>query len=99
MAHTKAKGSTKLGRDSESKRLGVKLYNGETVSPGEIIIRQRGTKYYPGLNVKRGGDDTLYALKKGVVKFSDKKKYGFDGSRKFVKVVSVVSKENLVISN
>ncbi len=90
MAHTKAKGSTKLGRDSASKRLGVKRSDGEAVAPGEIIIRQRGTKFWPGVNVKRGRDDTLYALKSGLVKFSDKRKTRFDGSRKFVKVVSVM---------
>lgn len=90
MAHTKAKGSTKLGRDSESKRLGVKKFDGEIVNPGEIIIRQRGTKFYPGLNVKRGRDDTLYALKNGSVKFSEKKRSHFDGSKKFVKVVSIL---------
>lgn len=89
MAHTKAKGSTKLGRESESKRLGVKLFDGEAAKIGDIIIRQRGTRYYPGTNVKKGGDDTLYAVKKGVVKFSNKRKVNFDGSRKSVKVVSV----------
>lgn len=89
MAHTKAKGSTKLGRDSKSKRLGVKLYGGQKVGVGEIIIRQRGTKFYPGENVRRGGDDTLYAAKGGSVKFSTRKKIRFDGNRKFVKVVSV----------
>ena len=91
MAHTKAKGSTKLGRDSESKRLGVKLYDGEPVLPGEVIIRQRGTKYYPGTNVRRGGDDTLYAAVKGVIKFSNKRRVHFDGKRKTVKVVNVIT--------
>ncbi|MEK7513047.1 MAG: 50S ribosomal protein L27 [Patescibacteria group bacterium] len=90
MAHTKAKGSTKLGRESESKRLGVKLFAGEVVRAGEIIIRQRGTKYYPGENVARGQDDTLYAKRNGVVKFLDKRRIHFDGSRKIVKVVAVV---------
>lgn len=90
MAHTKAKGSTKLGRDSESKRLGVKLFDGEPVLPGEVIIRQRGTKYYPGTNVRRGGDDTLYAAAKGVIKFADKRRTHFDGHRKTVKVVNIV---------
>lgn len=90
MAHTKAKGSTKLGRDSESKRLGVKRSDGQFVGIGEIIIRQRGTKYYPGNGVRRGNDDTLYAAKRGLVKFFDKKKIHFDGSRKFVKVVTVI---------
>lgn len=90
MAHTKAKGSTKLGRDSESKRLGVKLADGEPVKPGEIIVRQRGTKYHPGENVTRGGDDTLYAAKAGTVKFLNRKRVHFDGAKKTVKVVAVV---------
>lgn len=90
MAHTKAKGSTKLGRDSESKRLGVKRSGGASINVGEIIIRQRGTHYYAGLNVRRGADDTLYALKKGIVNFADKRKIHFDGSKKKVKVVSVI---------
>jgi len=82
MAHTKALGSTKLGRDSVSKRLGVKIGDGDKVSVGEIIIRQRGTKYTPGDNVLRAGDDTLYASKSGIVKFTQKTKMKFDGSRK-----------------
>lgn len=90
MAHTKAKGSTKLGRESASKRLGVKLFAGETAKPGDIIIRQRGTKYAPGLNVKIGSDDTIYSMKNGVVKFSERNKQNFDGSKRKVKVVSVV---------
>lgn len=90
MAHTKAKGSTKLGRDSESKRLGVKLFDGEMVHAGGVIVRQRGTKVYPGTNVIRGGDDTLYAKKAGTIKFATKKKSHFDGSRKFIKVVNVL---------
>jgi len=90
MAHTKAKGSTKLGRDSESKRLGVKRYAGETVKPGEIIIRQRGTKFMAGTNVRKGDDDTLYASKLGVVKFTNKKKVKYDGSWKIRKMVNVV---------
>jgi large subunit ribosomal protein L27 len=91
MAHTKAKGSTKLGRESESKRLGVKLFAGEKVRAGQIIIRQRGTKFYPGTNVKQGQDDTLYAKKDGVVKFSTKKRFHFDGAKKYVKVVAVIT--------
>ncbi len=90
MAHTKAKGSTKLGRESESKRLGVKIADGQKVGAGEIIIRQRGTKYCAGNNVKQGADDTLYAIKKGVVKFTTKKKIRFDGRTRFVKSVHVV---------
>ena len=69
MAHKKSGGSAKNGRDSESKRLGVKRYGGQFVSAGSILIRQRGTKVHPGTNVKRGGDDTLFALKDGVVTF------------------------------
>ena len=90
MAHTKAIGSTKLGRDSISKRLGVKLQNGEKVSIGQIIIRQRGTKYHPGENVRRAGDDTLFAQKNGVIKFFTKTKTRFDGSRKKATFVAVL---------
>jgi len=90
MAHTKAKGSTKLGRESEAKRLGVKLFDGQKAKVGDIIIRQRGTKYYPGINVKKGKDDTLYAIKAGVVKFVSKRKTNFDGSIKKIKVVNVI---------
>ncbi|MEK7187396.1 MAG: 50S ribosomal protein L27 [Patescibacteria group bacterium] len=90
MAHTKALGSTKLGRDSESKRLGVKIQDGQVIKVGEIIIRQRGSKYAEGTNVKRGGDDTLYAMKTGKVAFSTKHKINFDGTKRQVKVVSVV---------
>ncbi|OGG42817.1 50S ribosomal protein L27 [Candidatus Jorgensenbacteria bacterium RIFCSPLOWO2_12_FULL_42_11] len=90
MAHAKAKGSTKLGRDSAAQRLGIKRTDGETVKIGEIIIRQRGTNYFPGLNVRRAGDDTIYSLKKGVVKFVQKKRTRFDGAKHFVKVVNVL---------
>lgn len=69
MATKKTSGAAKNGRDSHSKRLGVKVSDGQTVSAGGIIIRQRGTKVFPGLNVGRGRDDTLFALKLGVVKF------------------------------
>lgn len=89
MAHRKAGGSTKNLRDSESKRLGVKRGDGETVSIGEILIRQRGTKYIAGANVRRGSDDTLYALKSGVVKFLTRKKLRFDGNYRKAKVVEV----------
>lgn len=89
MAHTKALGSTKLGRDSRSKRLGVKLQDGQPVAAGQIIIRQRGSHYLAGTNVKSGGDDTLYAKKSGVVKFSRKTKTLFDGSRRIATVVAV----------
>ncbi len=89
MAKTKAGGSTKLGRDSVGKRLGVKRSDGQTVNPGEIIIRQRGTKYLPGINVKRGSDDTLYAMIAGQVKFQTKKKINFNNHTRIVKVVGV----------
>lgn len=89
MAHTKAKGSTKLGRDSESKRLGVKRFAGQTVRTGEVLVRQRGTKFFPGTNVRRGSDDTLYANKAGVVKFAARKRAHFDGSKKTGRIVSV----------
>ena len=93
MAHTKAGGSTRLGRESESKRLGVKLFDGQPAQPGSILIRQRGTKFYPGKNVRRGGDDTLYAVKSGLVKFATKTHKSFDGSRRLVKVVNVIEKQ------
>jgi large subunit ribosomal protein L27 len=91
MAHTKSGGSTKLGRDSIAKRLGVKRQDGERVKAGEIIVRQRGTRYLPGQNVRRGGDDTLYAVKSGIVKFLTKTKTRFDGSRRRAKVVEVLA--------
>ncbi|MFA5925359.1 MAG: 50S ribosomal protein L27 [Parcubacteria group bacterium] len=89
MAHRKAGGSTQLGRDSISKRLGVKKFGGEKVQVGNIIIRQRGTKFRPGRNVQRGSDDTLFALAAGVVKFSAKKVKKFTGKLARVKFVSV----------
>ncbi len=70
MAHKKGMGSTRNGRDSNSKRLGVKCYGGQFVKAGSIIIRQRGTPYKPGQNVSRGKDDTLFALVNGVVDFT-----------------------------
>jgi large subunit ribosomal protein L27 len=89
MAKTKAKGSTKLGRDSQPKYLGVKLFEGERAKVGNIIIRQRGTKFLPGKNVKRGKDDTLYALKGGVVRFRTKRKKNFSGAQRAVKIVEI----------
>lgn len=89
MAHKKAGGSTALGRDSQSQRLGVKAFGGEKVKKGEILVRQRGTKFFPGKNVKRGGDDTLYSLKDGVVNFLRRKVKRFDGELKLRKFVSV----------
>lgn len=92
MAHKKAAGSTSLGRDSQSKRLGVKLQDGQIAKAGSILIRQRGTKYYPGTNVLRGNDDTLFAKVAGMVKFTTKKMKKFDGNFRTTKVVNVVSK-------
>jgi large subunit ribosomal protein L27 len=69
MAHKKGAASSKNGRDSAAKRLGIKVYGGEVASPGTIIVRQRGTRWHPGLNVGKGGDDTLYALVEGKVRF------------------------------
>jgi large subunit ribosomal protein L27 len=89
MATTKSAGSTKLGRDSQPKYLGVKLFQGQQAKIGSIIIRQRGTKFLPGRNVKKGNDDTLYALKSGLVKFETKRKTGFNNSQRKVKVVNV----------
>lgn len=74
MAHKKGTGSTRNGRDSNSKRLGVKRYGGESVNAGSILIRQRGTSVLPGLNVGRGSDDTLFALVDGVVTFESIKR-------------------------
>jgi len=89
MAHRKAGGSTQLGRDSISKRLGVKKFGGEKVQTGNIIIRQRGTKFRPGKNVKRGSDDTLFAMAAGAVKFTNKKIRKFTGKLEWVKFVNV----------
>ncbi|MDH4571080.1 50S ribosomal protein L27 [Salinicola acroporae] len=84
MAHKKAAGSTRNGRDSESKRLGVKLYGGQKATAGNIIVRQRGTKFHPGSGVGIGKDHTLFALNDGVIKFEQKG----PKNRKFVSVVS-----------
>ena len=81
MAHKKAGGSTRNGRDSNPQYLGVKRFGGETVTAGTIIVRQRGTKIHPGKNVGKGGDDTLFALVDGTVVFED-----FRGSKKRVTV-------------
>lgn len=92
MAHKKAGGSTELGRDSAAKRLGVKMHDGQFIKAGMILVRQRGTKIRPGQNVKKGKDDTLFAVVPGQVKFSQKKIRRFDGNLKPAKFVSVVAK-------
>jgi len=89
MSKTKQGGSSRLGRDSAAQRLGIKVCAGQKVKIGMIIIRQRGTKYLPGKNVKLGSDDTIYALKNGVVKFGTKRKNLFNGSQRLAKIVSV----------
>lgn len=89
MAKTKATGATKLGRDSLPKYLGVKLSEGQRAKIGQILVRQRGTKFFPGKNVGRGSDDTLYALKEGKVSFVTKRKKSFDKSQRTVKIVNV----------
>ena len=81
MAHKKGQGSTRNGRDSNPQYLGVKRFGGEKVIAGNIIIRQRGTKFHPGVNVKKGNDDTLFAVADGVVKFEVKR-----NNRKYVSV-------------
>ena len=90
MAHTKAAGTSRLGRDSQPQYLGVKLFAGEIAQPGSIIIRQRGTKFKIGKNVKMGSDDTIYSMANGVVKFTTKKMTRFDGNKRLVKIVNVV---------
>ncbi len=89
MAHTKAGGSTTLGRDSRPKYLGVKLHDGERAKVGSIIIRQRGTKWHPGKNVKRGKDDTIFSLINGIVKFTKKHLRKYDGSLKQATIVNI----------
>lgn len=92
MAKKKSGGSSKLGRDSNPKYLGVKLYDGQHAKAGSIIVRQRGSKIAPGKNVKIGRDDTLYAIKNGVIKFQEKRIMKFDGKKKRIKFVNVIDK-------
>jgi len=90
MSHTKAGGSVKTGRDSESKRLGVKLFGGQFVRSGGVLVRQRGTRMEPGVGVGVGVDHTLFALRDGIVKFSVKKIQKFTGTKVRRTFVSVV---------
>ena len=92
MAHRAGKKTARISKDSRAKRLGVKLSDGQKTAAGEIIVRQRGTKFVAGKNVKRGKDDTLFATKQGVVKFESKNKVGYDGRRKKRNIVKVVEK-------
>ena len=89
MAHTKSGGSTQNGRDSNPKYLGVKLYGGQKAQNGSIIVRQRGSKFIPGKNVRKGKDDTLYAVSNGVVSFRTVRRKKFDGNIAYRKEVNV----------
>ncbi|MDD5639936.1 MAG: 50S ribosomal protein L27 [Candidatus Pacebacteria bacterium] len=89
MSKTKAAGTSRLGRDSQPKYLGVKLFGGQIAKIGSIIIRQRGSKFTPGENTRKGKDDTIYAIKEGKVTFATKRKKNFDGRVKQIKEVSV----------
>ena len=93
MAHKKAGGSAGNLKDSKGKRLGVKLSDGQFARLGAIIIRQRGTKYHAGKNVKRGKDDTLFATAQGMVKFTTKKLRKFNSQLKTTKIVNVVEQK------
>ena len=93
MSHKKAGGSTRLGRDSNPQYLGVKVGDGQTVRPGMVLVRQRGTRIHPGKNVKRGKDDTLLSLVNGIVKFHTKKRMQFNGSLKTAKYLHVMPTE------
>ena len=90
MAHRKAAGSTRLGRDSISKRLGTKLSEGQLAKAGAIIVRQRGTRIHPGENVMKGKDDTLFATAAGKVHFYNRKKIKYNGNLKLTKFVEVI---------
>ena len=89
MSTTKSAGSTRLGRDSQPKYLGIKLFAGEKAKAGQILVRQRGTKLFAGTNVGMGKDNTLFALKEGIVQFSTKRKQAFDRSQIIVKIVHI----------
>lgn len=90
MAHKKAGGSTQNGRDSQAKRLGIKIFGGQVARAGNIILRQRGTQFYPGKNVGMGSDHTIFAMTDGVVEFKEKQLRKYDGrvfKDKFVNIV------------
>jgi large subunit ribosomal protein L27 len=94
MAHKKAGGSTRLGRDSNSKRLGVKLYGGQSARSGNIIVRQKGNTFFAGENVRTGKDRTLFATSDGVVAFTEKRRKRFDGRvyrKKYISIVPVLA--------
>ncbi|PIS05590.1 MAG: 50S ribosomal protein L27 [Candidatus Buchananbacteria bacterium CG10_big_fil_rev_8_21_14_0_10_42_9] len=93
MAHKKAGGSTRLGRDSQSKRLGVKLFAGQEAKAGNILIRQNGTPVRAGLNVREGKDNTLFAVTDGIVKFSSKKIKKYTGKLESAKFINIIPKK------
>ncbi|MDD5606524.1 MAG: 50S ribosomal protein L27 [Candidatus Pacebacteria bacterium] len=90
MATTKSAGTTKLGRSSQPKYLGVKLFSGQKAKSGSIIVKQRGKRYVPGKNTKIGSDDTIYAVCQGIINFKTTKKRCFNGSQKIIKIVNVL---------
>lgn len=90
MAHVKGSGTTSLGRDSQGQRLGVKLFGGQVAKSGNIIVRQRGTRYRAGAHVQRGSDDTLFATAAGTVSFKKKKIKSFNGKTKEANLVSII---------
>jgi len=90
MAHKKAAGSSKNGRDSNPKYLGIKINHGEKVKPGSIIVRQRGTKFLPGKNIGIGKDHTLFALKEGTVDIAEKRHYRFNNTTTKKKIINLV---------
>jgi large subunit ribosomal protein L27 len=91
VAHTKAKGTSKLGRDSRAKRLGVKIFGGQAIEAGQIIVRQRGSKFYSGEGTAMGADDTLYAKVDGKVDFKKTQVQKFTGTKSNKTIVSVIS--------
>lgn len=93
MAHKKAGGSTRLGRDSQPKYLGTKVGDGQMVLSGQVLVRQRGTKIHPGTFVAVGADDTLYAKMSGIVQFVKRKRRRFDGSLKLATFVNILPNE------
>ncbi len=93
MAHKKAGGSTGLGRDSQAKRLGIKMFDGQIAKAGSILVRQRGSKVRAGKNVKKGGDDTLFSKISGIIKFQTKNTTKFNGNREKTKFVNVLPEE------
>lgn len=92
MSHKKAGGSTRLGRDSQPQYLGTKVGDGQFVKSGAVLVRQRGTAIHPGINVKKGVDDTLFSVANGIVKFTNRKKTKFDGRMKMTKFANVIAK-------